>query len=450
MAFQHKNNGASKLAGSLTAGAVTLSVQTGEGSRFPLAGGADWFPLTILKADGTFEIVKCTSRTGDVFTIVRAQESTSALAFNAGDRVELRLTSAALDDFLQGSEVGTAAFAALTTSATDTTAGRVWRTDDLVKTTSATDTTAGRVLKVGDFGLGGTSGNDVTDANLAVRNGFYRLMSPYTNSPDGVSAVDMVVNCWGANVTQRACRSGSPDGINYVRSYNGNTYSWGAWKTEWDTGNLVPTDTTRIDVASAATINLTTSAPNTRHINITGTTGITAFTVAAGQCYFVRFNAALTLTNNANIVTQAGANIKTAAGDTCILRATAANTVEVLAYTPFAYPFLRPYESAEQTITAGGTLTIAHGLGASPKLFQARIICKTADIGYSIGDEVFIANEGSSSVGDSYSASFSYNGTTNIDVRYGSGGGFRIPNKGTGGGTNITAANWRLIVRAWA
>ena len=90
----------------------------------------------------------------------------------------------------------------------------------------------------------------------------------------------------------------------------------------------------RIDVASASTVNLTVNAPNTRNINITGTTTITAFTVAAGQLYFVRFNASLTLTNNANIVTQSGANIVTSAGATCILRATSANVVEVLAYTP--------------------------------------------------------------------------------------------------------------------
>ena len=92
-------------------------------------------------------------------------------------------------------------------------------------------------------------------------------------------------------------------------------------------------DTTRIDVASASTVNLTSSAPSTRHINITGTTTITAFTVAAGLCYFVRFAASLTLTNNASIVTQTGQNIVTQPGDTCILRATAANTVEVLAYS---------------------------------------------------------------------------------------------------------------------
>lgn len=98
-------------------------------------------------------------------------------------------------------------------------------------------------------------------------------------------------------------------------------------KTETDTRNL---NSTRIDVASGTTVDLTTLAPNTRHINITGTTTINGFTVVAGATYFVRFNAALTLTNSASLVTQSGANILTAAGDTCIIRATAANTVEVL------------------------------------------------------------------------------------------------------------------------
>lgn len=93
-------------------------------------------------------------------------------------------------------------------------------------------------------------------------------------------------------------------------------------------------NTTRIDVASASTVDLTTNAPNTRHINITGTTTITGFTVAAGKTYFVRFDNSLTITNGASLVTQFGRNIVTVAGDTCILRATAANTVELLDYSP--------------------------------------------------------------------------------------------------------------------
>ena len=95
-------------------------------------------------------------------------------------------------------------------------------------------------------------------------------------------------------------------------------------------------DTTRINVASASTVDLTTNAPNTRHINITGTTTINGFTVAAGKTYFVRFNDVLTLTYGSaiNTNTEGVRDIVTANGDTCIIRATAANTVEILSYVP--------------------------------------------------------------------------------------------------------------------
>jgi hypothetical protein len=95
-----------------------------------------------------------------------------------------------------------------------------------------------------------------------------------------------------------------------------------------DTADLL--NTTRIDVASAGTVSLTTAAPDTRHINITGTTTINGFTVAAGQAYLVSFAAALTLVNSASLVTRRGANISVAAGDSCWIRATAANTVEIV------------------------------------------------------------------------------------------------------------------------
>lgn len=89
-----------------------------------------------------------------------------------------------------------------------------------------------------------------------------------------------------------------------------------------------------VNVASSANVDLTASAPLTANINITGSTTITGFTAAAGKCYIARFAGSLTLTNNANIVTPSGANIITSAGDSCLIRFTAANVANILMYTP--------------------------------------------------------------------------------------------------------------------
>ena len=94
---------------------------------------------------------------------------------------------------------------------------------------------------------------------------------------------------------------------------------------------------TRIDIASVAgTVDLTTNAPLTDDIRITGALAITAFTVAIGRVLRVTASGAHTLTNNANIVTNTGANIVCAAGDSYMLRATAANTVEVIGFVAAA------------------------------------------------------------------------------------------------------------------
>lgn len=139
-------------------------------------------------------------------------------------------------------------------------------------------------------------------------------------------------------------------------------------------------DKARVGVASAATVNLTTGAPSSRHINITGTTTITAFTVASGLCFFVRFNAALTLTNNANIVTQSGANITTAQGDTCILRATAANVVEVLAYTPAKNQAVG-YEQTWQDVVGSRALnTVYTNSTGKPIQIKVSAICSSSAV----------------------------------------------------------------------
>jgi len=93
-----KNNAYSTLASGVTDVALTLSVASGEGARFPSPTGADYFYATLIDTSNNLEIIKVTARSTDTFTIVREQESTSARAYSTSDRIELRITVAGLDD----------------------------------------------------------------------------------------------------------------------------------------------------------------------------------------------------------------------------------------------------------------------------------------------------------------------------------------------------------------
>ena len=95
-----KNNGFSTLASGITDVALTMTVAAGEGARFPSPTGADYFYCTLIDTSNNLEIVKCTTRATDVFTIVRAQEGTTGRAYSTADRVELRITAAGLTEFV--------------------------------------------------------------------------------------------------------------------------------------------------------------------------------------------------------------------------------------------------------------------------------------------------------------------------------------------------------------
>ena len=87
------NNGLSTLASAITSSSTSITVATGDGSKFPALSAGQYFMLTLVKSTGTFEIVKVTARSGDVLTVVRAQEGTTAADFSASDRLEHRLTA---------------------------------------------------------------------------------------------------------------------------------------------------------------------------------------------------------------------------------------------------------------------------------------------------------------------------------------------------------------------
>lgn len=94
------NNAVSRLAGNITNIATTLTITPGDGAKFPALGAGEYFPATLVKADGTLEIVKVTARSTDTLTIERAIEPVggvqTAHSFSAGDKIELRMTAGSL------------------------------------------------------------------------------------------------------------------------------------------------------------------------------------------------------------------------------------------------------------------------------------------------------------------------------------------------------------------
>ena len=233
---------------------------------------------------------------------------------------------------------------------------------------------------------------------------------------------------------------------------------------------------TRIDVASVAgVVNLTTAAPDTDDIRITGALAITGFTVVTDRVLRVVAGGAFTLTNGASLVTQTGANIVCAAGDTFMLRATAANVVEVLNYV---FASVVPNNSitsskiVDQTIQAGdlvggtgsGGLTQytaattplassgssyigTHSLGVVPKEAVLEITCITAEKGYSAGDVVEIHQAWNGTGFTSFSV---WKNTTQCGSWNQTACQILILNKASDGGSSPTAANWsyRFRVRA--
>lgn len=88
-----ENNARSTLASAVTtSGQATLTLQTGEGARFPYLATPDYFWVTL--DDGTnIEVCKCIDRSGDTLTVLRGQQGTTAQSsFSVGTKIEARLT----------------------------------------------------------------------------------------------------------------------------------------------------------------------------------------------------------------------------------------------------------------------------------------------------------------------------------------------------------------------
>lgn len=95
-----KNNAFSTLSADIDNAVGSFSVANGTGLKFPAISGTDFFYATLIDSSNNYEVVKVIARATDAFTVTRGQDGTTARAYTAGDRIELRPTAALFDDKL--------------------------------------------------------------------------------------------------------------------------------------------------------------------------------------------------------------------------------------------------------------------------------------------------------------------------------------------------------------
>jgi hypothetical protein len=98
MGIKVTNFGASTLQLGIDAVALSLTVTSGTGARFPALGAGDYFYAVLQDISNNVEIIKVTARATDTFTIVRAQEGTTAKVWAGGSAIELRPTAQTIAD----------------------------------------------------------------------------------------------------------------------------------------------------------------------------------------------------------------------------------------------------------------------------------------------------------------------------------------------------------------
>ena len=115
MGVKVTNNAFGTLSGGINSTATTVTVDSGQGARFPTLGGSDFFFATLIDTSNNLEIIKVTARSSDSMTVVRGQDNTSARSFSIGDRIELRPTAALFDQLI--TDISNAGVAGISSSA---------------------------------------------------------------------------------------------------------------------------------------------------------------------------------------------------------------------------------------------------------------------------------------------------------------------------------------------
>jgi len=111
----------------------------------------------------------------------------------------------------------------------------------------------------------------------------------------------------------------------------------------------------RVDVASAATLDLDAAAVTSDYLRLTGTTGVTAVTLADGQRRIAVAGGAVPITHGASLILPGAANYTCAAGDLLLFIGEAAGVVRVMIWKADGTPVVGT-TFASSAENAAGTL----------------------------------------------------------------------------------------------
>lgn len=207
------NNATTTLAGAITNVATSANLTTGSGALFPSPGAGQYFVATFTDAATGLlrEIVHVTAISGDTVTMVRAQEGTTALAWDSGDFFVNQVTAGQLSAMQQIADLAATVTSFNTrTGAVTLTSGDVTTALGFTPATAASTTPTGAVFDMatttvppgylecdgseisrttyatllGTIGLTWGAGNGTTTFNLPDFRGYFRRGWSHGSSVD--------------------------------------------------------------------------------------------------------------------------------------------------------------------------------------------------------------------------------------------------------------------------
>lgn len=425
------NNAKTTIAGPISSTSTTITLATGTGSEFPVIVAGQYFAATLTDAltGLRIEIVYVTARVGDVCTVVRAQEGTTAQAYSGGDIFGNLFTAGSFEALTQFDDLQeqTGNFAVDTGTANSVVITLSPVPASLPTSLNAIIGSPIRVRKVGAANTGPT--------NITI-NGFAAVPCIL---PGGTAAAFP-----SGQLAANAVFEGVLDGLGNFEILSGGVSGLGTAAFKNASNGSVPNVASIVGAVSTG--HFAIYADTNGSIKDGGVPGTAAFlnatdgsaTLAVGLIgSVVSGNVPYFSTGNGS-VSDSGIPILNVLTTTSNLNgitnpAIARQNIGILTYRTGNY-----------TPTAGAGYSESHTLGAPPSVFSVSwfLQCLVSNGGYSVGEITPFPVGGSSGLSPAVTISFT---STTIFISINSTITIALVTKGGGGAFNITVADWEIF-----